>query len=315
MAFAPDMHVFPGGRVDPADAQPGHLLADGLTSVDAAQRLAGTLDPSDALAHYVAAVRETFEETGIRVHVRGLVPLSRWVTPESLPRRYDVRFFAAVVPVGTDIVSSSSEVAASRWVTPADALTEAANGGLEMFLPTLVTFEQLLELGDIAAIEAAFLPGADLGPPLVGPLEEGLAAVDQRWAGGIAGRSVRGWLVGRHDVVLVDPADPTGTTTAAVDAALAARGARLVGIALTGSRPDQHAGVELYAAGRGLPVVGGSGGSVPYPMRVIRPGDSVPLGDVGLSAEVPDQAGPGAIAYRLPDGRLLPSRREDHAVN
>ena len=315
MAFAADVHVFPGGRVDPADAEPGHLLADGLTALDAAQRLAGTLDPIDALAHHVAAVRETIEETGIRIHARGLVPLTRWVTPALLKRRYDVRFFAAAVPAGADVLAPSPEVAASRWVTPDEALTEAINGRLAMLLPTLITFEQLRGLRDLAAVEEAFLPGTDLGPPLVGPLEDGITAIDQRWAAGIAGRSAPGWLVGEHDVVLVDPADPTGVTTAAVDVALAARGAKLVGIALTGRRPDQHAGVELYAAGRGLPVVGGSGGAAPYPMLVIRPGDPVSLGDVRFFADVPDRAGPGAIDYRLPDGRRLPPRLEDRGID
>ena len=53
MEFAPDVTVFPGGGIEPAD--------DGDLTVTAA--------------------RETLEECGVRVNPDDLVPLSRWVTP------------------------------------------------------------------------------------------------------------------------------------------------------------------------------------------------------------------------------------------
>ncbi len=309
MAFAANVHVFPGGRVDPSDADPANPLARGLTPRAAANRLAGTLEPVAALAHHVAAVRETFEETGIRIDIGDLVPMTRWVTPEFMPRRFDVRFFAAIVPARTDIVTPSPEVAASRWITADQALREGAAGTLAMLLPTIASFEQLRGRADRAAIEAAFAPGTDAGPPIVGAAEDGLATVDQRSAGGIAGRGAPAWLVGRNEVVLVDASDPTGETMAAIDAALAERGARIVGVALTGIAPEYAAGVELYAAGRGLPVVGGPGGSTPYPRITLQPGEAVPFGDVPLVADAPDDIEAGSLAYRLPDGRRLPPRR------
>ena len=313
MAFAANLHVFPGGRVDPSDADPANPVAVGLSQEAAADRLAGTLEPVMAFAHHVAAVRETLEETGIRIDIGGLVPMTRWVTPESMPRRFDVRFFAAIVPAGTDIVTSSPEVAASRWITADQALREAAAGTLAMLLPTLASFEQLRGLSDRAAIEATFAPGADVGPPVVGPFEDGLVTIDQRWAGGIAGRTAPGWLVGERDVVLLDPADPTGETMAALDAILAERGARIVGVALTGIAPERAAGVELYAAGRGLPVAGGHGGSTPYPRIALAPGDAVPFGDAGLVGDPLEGTAAGSLAYRLPDGRRLPPRRDGRA--
>ena len=284
-------------------------MARGLSPDAAAARLAGTLEPAAALAHHVAAVRETLEETGIRIDIGDLVPMTRWVTPEFMPRRFDVRFFAAIVPAGTDIVTPSPEVAASRWITADQALREGAAGTLAMLLPTLASFVQLRGKADRAAIEATFAPGANLGAPVIGAFEDGLATVDQPWAGGIAGRTAPGWLVGRRDVVLVDAADPTGETMAVIDSALAERGARVVGVALTGIAPEQAAGVELYAAGRGLPIAGGAGGSTPYPRIMLQPGDAVPFGDVPLVADAPDGLAAGSLAYRLPDRRRLPTRR------
>src|SRR5512140_2754649 len=65
MAFAPDMHVFPGGRVDDADGSPSLFRRSVLSQADAALALGGDLEPTAALAAHVAAIRELFEEAGI----------------------------------------------------------------------------------------------------------------------------------------------------------------------------------------------------------------------------------------------------------
>ena len=69
-SFVPGAYVFPGGRVDPADWTKQTLASvDGLTTETAATRLGlvGTSPP--AIAYYIAALREAFEETGILVGV------------------------------------------------------------------------------------------------------------------------------------------------------------------------------------------------------------------------------------------------------
>ena len=310
MAFAAGLHVFPGGRLDPGDAAEDHALAGGLTRDSAAARLAGTLPPDVALAHFVAAARETREETGIAVTAADLIPLSRWVTPPSLARRFDVWFFAAPVPARTKVTIDSAEVEAATWITPAAGLAAARHGSLAMLQPTLVTLEQLDGLPDAEAIADAFRPGAHLDSASVDPASAGLAHVEQRWVGGIPGRRASGWLVGDRELVLVDPADPTCTTSDAIEAALAERGGTIVGIALTGLGPAQQAGVELYAAGGGVPVVAGPGAAalVPYPVQELHPGDRVPFGDVAMTAAAAGPT-PAAIAYRLPGRRRLPRQR------
>jgi 8-oxo-dGTP pyrophosphatase MutT (NUDIX family) len=64
MAFAAGMHVFPGGGVDPADAQPDRD-ADWVGPPPAAWAGVLTADVGLARALVCAAVRETFEETGV----------------------------------------------------------------------------------------------------------------------------------------------------------------------------------------------------------------------------------------------------------
>jgi hypothetical protein len=279
MRFGGDMYVFPGGRLDPEDAD-----------------------------HAAAAIRETFEETGIRLDRASLIPISRWVTPPGLPSRYDARFFAAFVPAGTDVVAASDEVADWRWLRPADALEAMAEGDLAMWQPTLVTLQQLDGLADRAAVEAAFSPGEGDRQPFLEALEGGLIRVVQGWAAGIEGRVEPGWLVGHEEWVFVNPADPTGLTSdLAVEAARAA-GARIVAIAVTDLDPAHHAGVEMFAAGLALPVVGGPGTArlAPYPVSELGDGDSVPFGDVQLVARL--EAGPGrrpeALRFKGPGWSL-----------
>ena len=69
--FVPETYVFPGGRVDPADALTTSLPIGDLTPEIAAARLSLPEGDPPAIAYYVAALREAFEETGIVVGVRG----------------------------------------------------------------------------------------------------------------------------------------------------------------------------------------------------------------------------------------------------
>lgn len=121
--------VFPGGRVDPEDR------VDTASEADAA-RLAG--------------VRETAEETGLSLHPDALVPLSCWIPPENIPRRYQTWFFAAAAPEGT-IRLNPGELLNYLWLTPEDALERHRNGLMQLVTPTWVTLFNLCGGGDDGA--------------------------------------------------------------------------------------------------------------------------------------------------------------------
>ncbi|MBA3877195.1 MAG: hypothetical protein C0498_09715 [Anaerolinea sp.] len=291
MAFGPDIHVFPGGRVDPADADPAMLATAGLTVEAAAANLGlglapdGWLTPTGALALHIAAVRETAEETGIEIDVRDLIALTRWVTPISLARRFDVRFFAVFVPPGTEVLTGSDEVAETSWLTPSAALAAVVRGRIELWQPTFVTLQQLEPLGDASAVRAAFAPGVGTGAPVIERRRADLARVDAAWAAGIPGRRATGWLLGTREIVVVDPADPTGVTTDAIRAEVAATRGRLAGVVVTALVPERHAGVEMFAHGLGLPVVAPAGtvAGAPYPVVELASTDRLPFGDPGIT--------------------------------
>ncbi len=64
--FIPGAYVFPGGRVEPEDASEGVISrVTGLTAEEADGRLGTTGGDLPGIAFWVAALRETFEETGI----------------------------------------------------------------------------------------------------------------------------------------------------------------------------------------------------------------------------------------------------------
>ena len=193
MAFAADMHVFPGGRVDAADADPRLVARSSITPAEAAAALGGDLSPETAHAAYVAAIREAFEEVGVlladapadadlvaardrllaepasfpdlvetldlRLRTDALVPLSRWVTPPTLARRFDARFFAAAVPPDVEASLIGDEVAAHAWSTPRAALDAMAAGSIGMWLPTSATLQQLEHAGSLDDVRRHATPG------------------------------------------------------------------------------------------------------------------------------------------------------------
>ncbi|HEV8023294.1 MAG TPA: NUDIX hydrolase [Candidatus Nanopelagicales bacterium] len=115
MAFAPGMHVFPGGGLDP-------------------------LDRSDPDPLRACARRETWEEVSIRIDECTLI--DRWVTPEVEDRRYDVSFFLATT--NDDATLTTTEADAMVWLTPAQALQRHGQGQLAMLRPTVAVLESLL---------------------------------------------------------------------------------------------------------------------------------------------------------------------------
>ena len=123
--FVPGAYVFPGGRVDGSDATSEALeCLDGLTPPEAAERLdlIGAVPP--AIAYYLAALREAFEETGILVGLRddGSAPPTAAEDPTVDTIRDDlmegrITFAEAVARMRCRIPGESVAYFA-HWITP-----------------------------------------------------------------------------------------------------------------------------------------------------------------------------------------------------
>ena len=123
--FLPDAYVFPGGRVDPDDHALGARVG-GLAAADASAALR-TVSAEQALGFFVAAIRETFEESGILLaRRRGESALVDAAHAASLARhRLAVQAgehsFRELV-VGEDLVLAADLLAAhAHWITPEDS--------------------------------------------------------------------------------------------------------------------------------------------------------------------------------------------------
>jgi len=184
----PGVHAFPGGVVDPADAD-----APGAT-LPADQRWASPQagdDASTALPYWVAAARELFEEVGVLLAVREgrmvcgplgpearalrerlhgaigfaallaeidavpathtLYSFARWVTPSVNPRRFDTRFLVGRMPVGQEPCPDGTETESCAWYTPAAALDAYLAGEIELIPPTVRTLDDLARFPSVDA--------------------------------------------------------------------------------------------------------------------------------------------------------------------
>jgi 8-oxo-dGTP pyrophosphatase MutT (NUDIX family) len=125
----PDVYVFPGGRVDARD-----VLRPARTELrpDVAARLARCATPARARALGVAAVRETFEETGlvvgrleageVRPDLHHLDYVARAITPALNPIRYHARFFLVDAAHAHGELRSNGELLDLAWVSISEAL-------------------------------------------------------------------------------------------------------------------------------------------------------------------------------------------------
>jgi 8-oxo-dGTP pyrophosphatase MutT (NUDIX family) len=196
-------HVFPGGKVDPQDGKfettarldvPAHALHFKLGEPQLRQQ--------EAAALHVAALRETFEETGVlyahgadaalaarcrrllsgglafdevlarmslRLAASSLQPWSRWITPPVgavVHRRFDTRFFLARMPACQAVSPDNHEATESLWLTPRGALALYWEGAIELAPPQITS---LAHLARHAEVDAALAEARAQPPPLIQP--------------------------------------------------------------------------------------------------------------------------------------------------
>ena len=151
-AFMPHALVFPGGAVDACDTR---LACPIPLDPASEEKLLITPRGAKPKALALAAIRETFEETGLRLGSAGagrmntrspiwqkfiegqytpaidqLIFAARAITPPGLPRRYDTRFFAASAEALSndpdDLSRASGELLNLRWIDVDEVLSSTA---------------------------------------------------------------------------------------------------------------------------------------------------------------------------------------------
>jgi 8-oxo-dGTP pyrophosphatase MutT (NUDIX family) len=185
--------VFPGGSIDTGDQEiiGKRELYSGGEGLNAAE-----------LSFRIAAIRETFEESGIllarpqgsnalidakragEIEARSraalcegkttflqvlidhavslaldeLVPYAHWITPESMPKRFDTWFFLAAAPPEQAGAHDGRESTDSIWVSPREALAGGESGRFKLPFPTT---RNLIKLGKKPNVKAALEDARD----------------------------------------------------------------------------------------------------------------------------------------------------------
>lgn len=171
MRFAPGALVFPGGKVDATDFE--------------AWRWQRYLKHSPKLmrdaAFRIASARELYEETNIllgsrtgrgrvpravpfekllkvenvRLDIANLVPFAHWVTPETMPRRFDTYFFVAADD-GHREEHDGEEAVSAHWLKPREILADWEADRVPLMFPTRLNLMKLARSATVkAALQAA----------------------------------------------------------------------------------------------------------------------------------------------------------------
>ncbi len=147
--------VFPGGKVDPTDYDRTHTLQDSLKQQAPELLNEPELSNKEACALFYAACRETHEETGVTLAPSALNPWSRWITPtepSTMKKRFDARFFIAVMPPNQTAQHDGQEATDSQWCTPKEAITKYTKNKWVLAPPQIMT---LLALARFTHIDQA----------------------------------------------------------------------------------------------------------------------------------------------------------------
>ena len=196
-------YVFPGGKVDRSDADAEVLkrLNAPLEDLRAALGEPG-LDAVTAASFYLAACRETFEEAGVllargaaathgaaiatllreggdfgpilaqhdlRPDWSNFVPWSRWITPLAptlINKRFDARFFLAVVPQDQEAQHDNHEATESFWLRPQRVLEQYWAGEITLAPAQIMSMVALARHQHVAGIFAA---ARARRPPVIQP--------------------------------------------------------------------------------------------------------------------------------------------------
>ncbi len=157
LSFAGGFYAFPGGKVDPQDAQ---LPVEGAQGLDAALRVAAARElleetgvliaqgaeklsqvqvsaAREALLERKRGFAELLKDHGLTLRASDFLDAGRWITPTFMPSRFDARFFLVEAPAHANALFWPGELAEAAWVRPAEALVRWELGTALLHPPNL----------------------------------------------------------------------------------------------------------------------------------------------------------------------------------
>jgi 8-oxo-dGTP pyrophosphatase MutT (NUDIX family) len=175
--FASGALVFPGGKIEPGDADPAwaqhcrgwgahpaeerHLRIAALREAFEESAVLLAREPDGApwrATERAAASRERIakgelpfldlvRELGVQLDLEAMAPFARWITPRMMPKRFDTWFFLATAPDDQLAVCDGYETVDAEWIAPREALRLAEAGARKIIFPTRMNLQLLAQSG------------------------------------------------------------------------------------------------------------------------------------------------------------------------
>ena len=170
----PELHVFPGGKVDTEDesiaSQYGQVFERtrwgigcptkfavtvirecfeeaGVLFVEAESCGSDAVGVIDGQRESLLSSDQTFAELlnngNLKLDFSNLFYFSHWITPARAPARFNTRFFVACIPEQQSASHHISETESGAWVSPSTALENYSAGKWQMIWPTLTTLRMI----------------------------------------------------------------------------------------------------------------------------------------------------------------------------
>ncbi|MFY1830532.1 MBL fold metallo-hydrolase [Myxococcus fulvus] len=279
LAFAGGFYAFPGGKLDAADAQ---VPVRGATGEEAALRS--------------AAARELFEESGVLVAERadalsqerldalrkallagtlgwgellraeGLALRSddfrgagRWITPPSVPVRFDTHFYLVELPPKARAELWPGELSEGAWIAPEAALARWNDGTALLHPPAVHALQVLGSFKDEADARARLLT-----PPYCPgyisqriEFQKGVRVVALETATLPPATHTNAYVLGNGELLLVDPGSGDVKQYAkllSLVSSLKAEGCKPVAVVLTHHHGDHVGGARAVKERLGIPL-------------------------------------------------------------
>ena len=99
-------------------------------------------DGTQKFSHLIAAEKLT-------IATSRMVPFAHWITPVTMPKRFDTHFFLAEAPAGQHAVHDGGETVESVWIDPLQAIREAEAGTRTLVPATTLNLEKLAKAGSV----------------------------------------------------------------------------------------------------------------------------------------------------------------------